>query len=94
MVFEGKVIKEESFDPFFKIEFSFITDSLSIKRGYATVKRQTPKPFITFDPKTEERLNDIDRERLEFELLNQVIDYILKNCANRSWRGNVILRTA
>jgi len=94
MVFSGEVIKDASMDPYFKIEFRYESESAVIRKGYAEVVRKAPRPVVTFDAAIDSRLGNEDRAKLELELLNIVIDYILSNGVRRSWKGNIILRTA
>jgi len=94
MDFNAEVIKEVSFDPYFKIKFSYEADGIIIKRGIAEVTRKAPKPVIVFDAETELRIKHVDRSKLELELLNTVINHIFSNGVKRSWKGNIILNTA
>lgn len=91
MVVQAEVLRETSFDPKFKVVFSVETDKVIIKRGYAEIIRKAPKPVITYDEGTSEKINLIDRNKLELELLNTVIHFLLSHGVSRSFKGNVVL---
>lgn len=94
MIFEAMVIKDKSLDPYFLIKFSYKTDEVNIESGTAVVIRQAPKSLITYDEFTENKIDFKDRMHIEYGLLNTVIDYIFSNGVIKSWRGNIILKTA
>lgn len=76
MHFRGKILSDKSYDPYFKVEFSYETDKVKIEKGYAEIVRTAPRPKITYDAATEEKMNLIDQSKLELELLNLVINYM------------------
>lgn len=77
MSFSGR-IKEESYDPFYKVEFSYRNEDVKIDMGYAEIVRQQPKLKITYDPVTEEILKTVDCTKLEYELANLVLQHFIK----------------
>jgi hypothetical protein len=91
MEFNAEIIKDLSLDPYFKLVFSYTGKSVIIKRGFAEIVRKSPKSVITFDRGSNEMLSKEDREKLELELLNKVIEYLLSVGVAKSWRGNIIL---
>jgi len=94
MLFYAEILKETSYDPYFKIKFSYENDMISINEGYAEVIRQAPKPIITYGRNTSEKLKAMDKSKLELEIMNKVIEYMLSNGALRSLKNNRILGTA
>ncbi|MCX7923178.1 MAG: hypothetical protein N3B21_14395 [Clostridia bacterium] len=94
MFFRAEIIKGASFDPLFKIVFSYETDSVKIERGYAEVLRKAPRPLITYDSNTAEKLKLMDKAKLELELLNIVISYLMSKGISRSKKGNIVVNTA
>lgn len=94
MNFEAEIIKDISYDPYYKIRFSYEADGISIERGYAEVIRKAPSPTVTYGKQTEESLNDEAKIRLNLELLNVVIVYMLSHKATRTHKGNLVLQFA
>ncbi len=77
MSFSGNIIKSKSYDPYYKIEFSYACDNIRIDKGIADIVRKQPKLEITYDSLTEEKLAGLDNTRLELELMNLVLsDFI------------------
>ncbi|MCX7709938.1 MAG: hypothetical protein N2484_08805 [Clostridia bacterium] len=94
MEFVGEVLRDVSFDPNFKIKFSYEDNNVCILKGFAEVTRKAPKPVIRFDADTEMLLRHTDRTKLELELLNIMISYIFAHGVARTWKGGIILNTA
>lgn len=76
MTFKGKIIKDKSYDPYFKVEFDYEDDDVIIEKGYAEIVRKAPRPEIIYDIATEDKLKLYDKTKLELELLNLVITYL------------------
>ena len=91
MVFNGEIIKEKSMDPYFRIKFSYEEKDFVIKYGIAEVVRKAPITQISYDPKTEAITRGKDKSKLELELLNIVIGYLLSKGISKTYRGKVIL---
>ena len=79
MIFNGKIIKDKSYDPYFEVEFTYKDDEVKIEKGYADIVRKAPRPKITYDITTEDKLRLFDKTKLELELLNLVITYLFYN---------------
>lgn len=73
MEFSGKINKE-SYDPYYKIKFTYRDEKLNIETGCAEVIRQQPKLKITYDEKTQEKVKSADCTKLELELANMVLN--------------------
>lgn len=86
MTIKTQVIREESYDPYFKVCFSYETDEVKIDKGYAEIVRKPPKPEITYDIDTETKLAGVDRFKLELELLNSVVNYMFSSPNRRYTR--------
>ncbi|MCR4434747.1 MAG: hypothetical protein QHH06_04005 [Clostridiales bacterium] len=84
MAFKGNILKNESYDPHYRIEFSYETEEVSIEKGYAEIIRRAPRPIITYDSDTESRLGPFDRAKLELELLNLVINFWFQRQKDRT----------
>ena len=94
MNFDAKIIEEESFDPFFKVKFTYETDSITVQSGFAEVVRQGLKPVIKYGPETREKLKNADRSKLELELLNVIVGFLFSNGSSRTFKGNLMLYSA
>ena len=94
MLFEAEVIRDVSYDPYYKILFSFEGSQTGIQRGTAEVVRKTPVPVITYDTATDEKLGAEDRLKLDYELMNVVVGYLLSKGTSRTYRGKLVLYTA
>ncbi|MFZ5985860.1 MAG: hypothetical protein ACOYWZ_01885 [Bacillota bacterium] len=94
MEFKAEVIKELSMEPNFKVRFYYKTDKVTIEKGYAEVIREYPKSVIKYDSYTDGFLEEVDKAKLELEILNIVFDYLLTYGVLSSCKGRFILRTA
>jgi hypothetical protein len=94
MVFEAEIIKSVTQDPYFKVIFSYETDSLKIDRGFAEIIRKAPIPVITYDKLSADILTNEDKTKLDLELLNTVISYLFSYKISRTYKGNVVLHIA
>lgn len=84
MLFKGKIMKDKSYDPYFEVEFLYETNKVKIEKGYAIIVGKVPRPDITYDVTTEDKLKLIDQFKLELELLNLVINYLFNKRYNKS----------
>ena len=75
MAFKGTIVRDKSYDPYYTVEFSYITDEIMIDKGYAEVMRKAPRPSITYDPETQKKLQLFDRTKIELEILNLVMNF-------------------
>ncbi|MCX8129127.1 MAG: hypothetical protein N3I35_03385 [Clostridia bacterium] len=91
MYFDAEIIREKSMDPYFKIKFSYVDKDFIIKAGIAEVIRKAPVPQITYDYETRKIIEDKDRSKLELELLNVIISYLLSAGISRTYKGRVVL---
>ena len=77
MSFAGASVKEKSYDPYYKVEFTYECDEIRIEKGYAEIVRKQPKLEITYDTLTEEKLKAVDNTKLELELVNLVLSHFI-----------------
>lgn len=77
MGFSAEVIREESFDPHFKVRFSYTDGIVKIDKGYAQVIRKAPKIKIIYDEDTEAKIQEYDRTKLELEILNVIVNHLI-----------------
>lgn len=78
-----KIVKEESYDPYFKVCFSYEDKGVVIERGCAEIIRKAPRIEIKYDVDTEARLGEVDRYKLELELINSVVNHIFSSRTGR-----------
>ncbi len=74
-----EILKDVSFDPVFKVKFSCKTQEKEIKNALAEVIRKPPKPQINFETNTIDQLDLTQKQKLEMEILNKVIEYLFSN---------------
>jgi hypothetical protein len=91
MEFEAEVIQTISEDPYYKIKFSYKTEEIEIKRGFAEVFRKPPKPEIRYDVASTEKLKKCNRDKLELEILNIVIGHLLRYEFNYSCKKRLLV---
>lgn len=78
MSFTGNILKQESYDPYYKAEFTYEEDGIVIKKGFAEIVRKYPKLEITYDEDTQRILGEYDCKKLELELANLVLGYFIQ----------------
>jgi hypothetical protein len=78
MIFSVSVIKEKSADPNFTVKVSVYGDDFSIVNAQVDVVRLPPKVSIDYPEELQSRLELIDRKKLELEILNKVVEYIMQ----------------
>lgn len=93
MEFKARIIRELSLDPYFEIIFTYKDENVSIYSGRARLHRSYPKPEITYDEATLKKVCNIDRRKLELELMNKVIEYIFANGVQRVRSGRFIFNS-
>jgi|BioPla2DNA2_1021312.scaffolds.fasta_scaffold18989_2 hypothetical protein len=78
MTFSVSVIKEKSADPNFKVKVSIFSNSFSVRNAEVDVLRVPPKVSIRYPQEIESNLTEIDRKKLDLEILNKVVEYIMQ----------------
>jgi len=78
MTFSVSVIKEKSADPNFKVKVSIYSNSLYVKNAEIDVLRLPPKVSIRYPQEIEANLDGTDRKKLDLEILNKVVEYIMQ----------------
>jgi len=78
MSFNGSILKEQSYDPYYKVEFTYDEDELTIEKGFAEIVRKQPKLEITYDENTQEILGEKGSRKLDLELANLVLGYFIQ----------------
>lgn len=79
--YKGKVVRNDSLDPNYKVEFSFTSDKYEITDGVAIFTRMSPFPKVCFDDYTDYRLEKLDLDEdaikcIKLEIGKTVFDYI------------------
>lgn len=80
-MYKGEVIKSDSFDPLYKVTFSFVNDSYSITEGIAMFTRQLPYPNVIFDDLTDYNIEKIEMDEetinnIKLHIGNTVFSYL------------------
>lgn len=78
MTFSVSVIKEKSADPNFKVKVSIYSGSFSVQNAEADVLRLPPKVSIRYPQEIESKLSETDRKKLDLEILNKVVEYLMQ----------------
>jgi hypothetical protein len=84
MSFSGNVIKEKSYDPNYKVEFSYEDGDIKIELGIADIIRKQPRLVIDYDELTSAKLKAADKTKLELELTNLVLNYFIAGASAKS----------
>ncbi|MCX8129896.1 MAG: hypothetical protein N3I35_07350 [Clostridia bacterium] len=79
--YRGKVIRSDSLDPNYKVEFSFCSENYEVTEAVALFTRMSPFPKVCFDDYTDYLMekNDVDEEtikNIKLEIGKTVFDYI------------------
>jgi len=85
MSFRAEIMKDVSYDPYYKVSFFYEDESIKIEKGYAEIVRKPPRPQISFDPFTEELLGEASKAKLELELLNIVMNHLFTTRNTKSF---------
>ncbi len=81
-MYKGKVDKNESLDPNYRVKFSYTDDKYSIPDGEATFTRKSPFPVVTFNDYTDyviEKL-EVDSDtvkNIKLEIGKTVFDFMM-----------------
>ncbi len=81
-MYKGMVIRSESFDPNYKVKFSYTTDKYTIVNAEATFARISPVPIVLFSDYTDYLMekNEVDAEivkTIKLEIGQTVFDFIV-----------------
>ena len=85
-MFKGKVIRSDSLDPNYKVEFTYQNEQFEIQEGEAYFTRQAPAPQIRFNDYTDylfERFNidETVRKSIELEIGRTVLEHMIGGAA-------------
>lgn len=88
-MYNGKVLRNDSFDPTYKIKFSFKDENFEISEGEATFIRQSPLPKVTFCDFTDyvmekHSICQNTVKNIELEIGKTVFEYIVSNARPQS----------
>lgn len=78
MTFSVSVIKEKSTDPQFVLNISIYDGPVSVTNVIVEVLRVPPKVNIRYPGEILEILPLIDQKKLELEILNKIVEYIMQ----------------
>ena len=78
MTFSISVIKEKSADPELVLSVSIYDGSVSVTNAVVEVQRIPPKVNIRYPNEILDILPNIDQKKLELEILNKIVDYIMQ----------------
>jgi hypothetical protein len=87
--YKGKVIRSDSLDPNYKVEFSISTENYELDNAVAFFTRSSPYPKVSFDDYTDYRLEKLEMnegtiKNIKLEIGKTVFDYILSTM--NSWK--------
>ena len=71
------VIREKSFDPTFSVNVSMETENTKIVNAFVSVVRRPPKVTFTYPDIILEKLGSDDFPKLELEIMNRVLQFIM-----------------
>lgn len=91
MTFSIDVIKE-SLDPVFKLNVSVYGNNLKIKNARVEVLRRPPKVRITYPDELKNVLSATEQKKLELEMLNKIVEHIIKTSEKSDIRVNRLIR--
>lgn len=78
MTFSVSVIREKSTDPDFMLNVSIYDGPVSVTNARVDVLRVPPKVNIFYPQEIQEILPQIDQKKLELEILNKIVEYIMQ----------------
>lgn len=93
-MFKGKVIRSDSLDPNYKVEFSYQSEQFEIQEGEAFFTRQSPAPRIKFNDYTDylfERfnINENVKKSIELEIGRTVLEHMIDGSRDRGSRSPI-----
>jgi len=91
MTFSVSVIKEKSADPNFRVKVSIYSDSFSVKNAEVDVLRLPPRVSIRYPHEIETNLDEIDRKKLDLEILNKVVEHIMQTAEKSELNATAFL---
>lgn len=78
MTFSVNVVKEKSTDPEFILNVSIYDGPFTVTHAPVKVLRLPPKVKFDYSEELENILPFIDQKKLELEILNKVVEYIMQ----------------
>lgn len=88
MTFSVSVMKEKSTDPDFTLSVSIYDGSISVTNAIVEVLRVPPKVNIRYPDEILVILPQIDQKKLELEILNKIVEYIMQISDNNEIKTN------
>ncbi|MBP7176716.1 MAG: hypothetical protein KBA53_10980 [Thermoclostridium sp.] len=90
MTFSINVVKEKSTDPDFTLNVSIYDGPVSVINAMVEVQRIPPKVNIRYPDEIVEILPVIDQKKLELEILNKIVEYIMQTSDNNEIKTNAL----
>lgn len=90
MTFSISVVKEKSTDPDFTLNVSLYDVSVSVTNTIVEVQRVPPKVNIRYPDEILDILPIIDQKKLELEILNKIVEYIMQISDNNEIKTNAM----
>jgi len=88
MTISVSVIKEKSTDPEFMLSVSIFDGSVSVTNATVKVLRVPPKVNIQYPDAMRNILPQIDQKKLELEILNKIVEYIMQTTDKKEIKYN------
>ncbi len=90
MTFSVSVIKEKSTDPEFTLSVSIYDGPVSVTNAAVKVFRVPPKVKIQYPEIMQSILPRIDQKKLELEMLNKIVEYIMQTTDKNEIKYNIL----
>ncbi len=88
MTFSVNVVKEKSTDPEFILNVSIYDGPFTVTHAQVRVLRIPPKVDFIYSDELENILPFIDQKKLELEILNKVVEYIMQTTDKEELKTN------
>lgn len=77
MTFSISLAREKCSDPFFQVNVSVYGDDFKVTNAKVEVIRRPPKVSFTYPDELKNVLTPTDQKKLELEILNKIVEYII-----------------
>lgn len=88
MTFSVSVVKEKSTDPDFTLSVSIYDGPFSVTHAQVKVLRLPPRVRFIYPEELQQILPFIDQKKLELEILNKIVEYIMQTTDKNELKAN------
>jgi len=89
MTFSIELISERIRDPFFQLNVSIYDHNINVKNARVEVIRRPPKVSFIYPDELKNVLAPVDQKKLELEMLNKIVEYIIESSDVRGNHSSV-----